>query len=104
MVLCDRSALVAGEIAGIDGFLDRHHAGARLAGAEPDQDLVALRQGPLVQPENARAQTSRVARIFTRMRNDVAALDEELAVERDADRAPGALRRRQRRCRPALDG
>ena len=38
------------------------------------------------------------------MGDDVAALDEQFAVERDADRAAGALAALERRHRPALDG
>ncbi len=79
------------QFAGIDRLLDRDHGGARLARAEPDQDLLALGERLVMQPEDAGAQAAGVARASPDMGDDVAALDEELAVERDADRAPGAL-------------
>src|SRR5258707_8875955 len=42
----------------------------------------ALRQRLVMQPENARAQPARIARACARMRDDIAALDEQFAIER----------------------
>src|SRR6185369_7652941 len=68
-----------------------------------DQQLVALGERLVVQPEDPRSQTARLARRGADMRDDVAALDEQFAVERDADRAPRALPSRDRRYRPAFN-
>ena len=92
MVARDRLGLHAREFAGIDGLLDRDHGGAGFPGAEPDQDRGARRQRLVVQPENPRAKPAGVARAAADMGDDVAALDEQFAVERDADRAAGGLR------------
>src|ERR1700738_3461981 len=61
-------------------------------------------EGLVVQPENARANPPGVARAVSDMGDDIAALDKQFAVERDADRSPGAVRALDRRRRPALDG
>src|ERR1700758_2692789 len=102
MVTRDRLVLAARELDGIDGLLDIDHDRAGLAVGEPDQDLVAFRQRLVMQPENARAQPAGVARAFADMGDDVAALDEQLAVERDADRAARAVDAVDGRHRPAL--
>ena len=103
MVAPDRRGADAGEFARIDGILDRNHGGAAFHRAEPHQDLVARRQRRIVQPEDARLQPPRVARRGADMRDHIAALEEQFAVERDADRTAGALRARHRRHRPAFD-
>ena len=100
----DRLGLGVGEFAGIDRLLDCNHAGAAFPCAEADQDLIALRQRLVVQPENPGADPSCVARCCAGMRNDVAAFDEQFAVERDADRAAGAMAARKRCHRPAFHG
>ena len=103
MVARDRLRLLVGERAGIDRLLDRHHGRAGLARAETDQDLLALRQWLVVQPEDPRADAAGIARALPGMADNVAALDEQFAVERDADGAAGGLTALQRRHRPALD-
>ncbi len=90
-------------LARIDRLLDRHHGGAAFLRPAAHQQLVALGERLVVQPEDARAQAPRLARRAVRMRDDVAAFDEQFAVERDADRAAGALTTCDRRHRPALD-
>src|SRR5712671_3943486 len=57
-----------------------------------------------MQPENPRVDAAGIARAISDMGNHVAAFDEQFAVERDADRSPGALAALDRRNRPALDG
>src|SRR5262249_48411106 len=103
MVSCDRCILGAGEIAGIDRLLDGDDPRAYFLVAEANEDLISRRQRLVMQPENSRMNSSRVARRRARMRDDVAALDEQLAVERDADGATGAKLSCNRRDRPALD-
>ena len=66
MIARDRLGLRVGEFAGIDGLLDRDHGGAGFPRAEADQDLIALRQRLVVQPENARANSARIARACCR--------------------------------------
>src|SRR5262245_20477559 len=102
MIARDRLRLGVGEFAGVDRLFDRDDAGAALAGAEADQDLIALRQRLVVQPEDPGANSPRVARRGAGMRDDIAALDEQFAVERDADRTAGAMAAVKRRYRPAL--
>ena len=103
MVLRDRLVLDARQFSGINRLLDSDHRGAALPGAEPDQDLFAVGERLVVQPENARAQPAGVAWTRAGVGNHVAALDEQLAVERDADRASGALLALDRGEWPALD-
>ena len=62
-----------------------------------------MQQWLVVQPENARANPAGVARAAADMGDDVATLDKEFAVERDADRASRGLNLIDRRYRPALD-
>src|SRR4051794_26543122 len=102
MIARNRLGLLVGKFAGIARLLDRDHAGPALAGAQTDQDLIALRQWLVVQPENPGADSPRIAWGRSDMRNDVAALDEQFAVERDADRASGAVAAAERRYRPAF--
>ena len=91
------------ELAGIDRLLDGDDGGAAFLRPAADQQLVTLGERLVVQPEDARAQPPRLARGGVGMGDDVAALDEQFAVERDADRAARALPARDRRHRPALD-
>src|SRR6185312_12589265 len=93
-----------GEFTGVDRLFDGDDAGAAFPRAEPDQDLVALRQRLVVQPENPGANSPRVARRGAGMRDDIAAFDEQFTVERDAHRTAGAVTTVKRRHRPALDG
>src|SRR6185437_412795 len=103
MIARNRLVLAARQFTGIDRLLDIDHDRARFAVGEPDQDLVALGQRLVMQPENTRPQPARVARALADMGDDVAAFDEEFAVERDADGAAGALLAVRRRQGPALD-
>src|SRR5206468_6012551 len=68
-----------------------------------DQDRVTLGERLVVQPENPRANPPRIARALPGMADHIAAFEKQFAVERDADRAAGALRAAKRRHRPALD-
>ena len=87
----DRLGLGVREFAGIDGLLDRDHAGAAFPRAEPDQDRSPFDSG-LSCSQKIRARIRRVSRgRGADMGDDVAALDEQFAVERDADRTSGAL-------------
>ncbi|KAH2775488.1 hypothetical protein KXW38_001952, partial [Aspergillus fumigatus] len=103
MIAGDRLVLFIRKRAWIDRLFDRDHIGAALASAEPHQNGIALVERLVVQPENSRADAAGVARSGSRMRDDVAALDEQFAVECDADGAARALAAFDRRERPALD-
>src|SRR4029077_18054580 len=103
MVAADRAVLDARQFAGIDRLVDRDHDGARLARAEPNQDRCARRERLVVQPEKPGAEPARIGWAMYNTRDHIAALDEQFAVERDADRASGALPADQRRDRPAHD-
>src|SRR5581483_2224169 len=100
----DRAVLRIRQRAGIDRLLDRDHMSARLARAEPNKYLIAPGEGLVMQSEYPRPQPAGIARALSGVRDDVAALDEQLAVERDADRASGTLLALERRDRPTLDG
>ena len=103
MIARNRLGLLVGEFAGIDGLFDCDHAGAAFPRAEADQDLIALRQRLVVQPENPRPDPPRIARGRAHMGDDIAAFDEQFTVERDTDRAAGAVAAVDGRHRPALD-
>ncbi len=72
----DRLGFHARQFAGIDGLLDCDHGGAGFPRAEPDQDRGTCCQCLVVQPENARANSSRIARAGSDVGDDVAAFDE----------------------------
>src|SRR5207244_975831 len=91
MIARDRLGFLVRQRAGVDRLFDRDYIGAGLAGAQPNQDGIAPGERLVVQPENAGANAAGVARAGRRMRDDVAALDEQLAVERDADRTARGL-------------
>src|SRR3569623_1902250 len=100
----DRGAGYAGEFAGIDRLFDGDHGGAAFHRADAHENGVAGLQRRFMQPKDAGVQTARFGRRGGRLRDDVAALKEELAVERDADRAARALRAVHGGIRPAFDG
>ena len=69
MIARNRLGLLVGELAGVDGLFNRDDAGAAFPRAEADQDLVALRQWLVVQPENPGANPPCVARGGAGMRD-----------------------------------
>jgi hypothetical protein len=107
VVLADDLGTIGSEQPGIDRVRDRRHRAARRGRPDAGDDLAADRERSRVQPEYPCAQPLGRGRRACCGRDHVAPLDEELAIERDADGMAG--RRRARRVggigrRPRLDG
>ncbi len=77
------------QIAGVDHPLDRLHGDLGLAGVELERVAVADRERLAAEPEQAAAEHVALDRRMVGVGRDLAALDEDLLVERDADRLPG---------------
>ncbi len=91
------------QIAGVDHPLDRLHRDLGLAGVELQGIAVAHRQRLAAEPEQAAAEHVALDRRVVGMGCDLAALDEDLLIERDPDRLPGLGRARLLGHAPGLD-
>ena len=102
MVCSDRHVGAGGQITGIDGMVDGADDAAALRGADADDDRAPIASGVSMQPEHTGAHIlagqggRRAASDKTWPR-----VDEQLAVERDADRLSRACACGGGRARPA---
>src|SRR5262249_10135266 len=83
-----RDVVAAGEFlerGGVDDALDAHDLSIELLRSELDLGPLADGEVPFAHPEKARLETIRFNRRIRFVRGDVAALDEDLLGERDAD-------------------
>ena len=92
MVLRDRRRHgSAARAPGSTAFVDRRDGAARFGGADAHRDRGADRERLVVQPEDPRRAAAAPRRAGRGARRSTSPrVDEELAVERDADRLPGA--------------
>ena len=91
MIARDRLGLDAREFTGVDSFFDRDHGGAGFPRAETNKIDAPVASGSSCS-QKIRARIRRVSRgASADMGDDVAAFDEQLTVERNADRLPRAL-------------
>ena len=106
VVLADDFGAIRSQQAGIHAVLDGGHHGGRLGGPDAGGEMAADGERPLVKPEHPRTQPRCGRGRAAQRGDDVSALDENVAIERDADGLSGDRRaRRLRACWhwPCLD-
>ena len=106
--LGDRVALdllgrAGGQVAGVDHALDRLHGDVGLGGVELEGVAAAPGERLAAEPEQAAAEHVALDRRMLDVGCDLAALDEDLLVERDPDRLAGARLGRLLGRAPGLD-
>ena len=91
------------EVARVDDVLDRRDRDRGLERVELEDVLAAGRQGLVTEPEEARLEDVGLEGGFFLVAHDLAALDEDLLVEGDAEALAGARRLERLRHVPGLD-
>ena len=103
MIAGDRLPRSCREVTGIDGLLDAVHDRTNLSRADPHHDGRARRQWLVMQPEQPGPKAPDAGRGGLRVSNDIAALNEQFAVERNPDGMPRRDGFARRTHRPAFD-